>query len=206
MVKMDKMRITMLLLSFCFGVSLMVQAQPRKAAPARVEKIEGVPLFVYALPAAGYEVVGKAVTAGHLIKLSVDEVSSVEEKTARLVKAALARWEKGKVPPFDGIIVDLDREKVLAFRLKEQGDTLMAKVLRQDSVPVYFYSHPVGDYVVVDTLAADYSLWAQRGLLYDKIRSMISRTLKKEEEGQVPHFDAVIIDPADLSEVLIRFP
>jgi hypothetical protein len=42
-------------------------------------------------------------------------------------------------------------------------------------------------------------------MLYDKIKSMINRTLKKEEAGEVKQFDAVIIDPKDLSETLIKF-
>jgi hypothetical protein len=34
---------------------------------------------------------------------------------------------------------------------------------------------------------------------------MINRTLDKEENGEVDNFDAVIINPEDLSETLIRF-
>ncbi len=195
------------ILGVCLFLSfgILVKAQERKALPATVEKVEGLPVFVYSLPLGDYEIVGKAVTAGHIIKLAVDEISTVREKTGQLVKKALERNEKGKIPAFDAIIIDLDKEKAHAIKFKGGNDSRKAKVLDQDGVPLYFFAEPDGVYKVVASLPADYSLRAGRGLLYDKIKSMVNRTLKKEERGEVEKFDAVIINPDDLSEQLIRF-
>jgi len=196
---------TFLGICLLFSFGMLTCAQENKPLPATVEKVEGVPVFVYALPADDYEVVGKAVSAGHTIRLAVDEISTVREKTVQLVRKALERKENGKVPAFDAIIIDLDKEKTQAIKFKESSDPLKAKVLDQDGVPVYFFSKPDGAYTVVADLQADYSLRAERGLLYDKIKSMVNRTLRKEESGEVEKFDAVIINPDDLSEQLIRF-
>ena len=190
------------LLIMMFVTSL--QAQDRKTSPATVEKVSNVPVFIFSVPVADYEIVGKAVTAGHIIKISIDETSTVRSKTEKLVNKAVERSENGKVPAFDAIIIDLDKEKTLAIKFKD-GVSQKAKVLTYETVPVFLFSLPDNDYDVIDTLPADYSLRAQRGLLLDKIESMINRTLKKEENGEVDNFDAVIINPEDLSETLIRF-
>jgi len=191
-----------ILLIMMFVTSL--QAQDRKTSPATVEKVSNVPVFIFSVPVDEYEIVGKAVTAGHIIKISIDETSTVRSKTEKLVNKAVERSENGKVPAFDAIIIDLDKEKTLAIKFKD-GVSQKAKVLTYETVPVFLFSLPDNDYDVIDTLPADYSLRAQRGLLLDKIESMINRTLKKEENGEVDNFDAVIINPEDLSETLIRF-
>ncbi len=194
---------TLCLVALMF-ISGMLGAQERPAAPAHVMKVEGVPFFLYAVPAGGYEVVGKAATVGHFIRLAVDEGSTVKDKAATLVKMARERQRKGKVPAFDAIILDLDKDKALAVTLRQE-DSLAAKVLRQEGVPLYFFSLPDADYEVVAEWPADYSLRAARGLLYDKVRSMVRRALEKEKKGEVKPFDAIIIDPETLSETLIRF-
>jgi hypothetical protein len=42
-------------------------------------------------------------------------------------------------------------------------------------------------------------------MLFDKIRSMVDRTIKKQKDGEINSFDAIIINPDDLSEKLIIF-
>ena len=183
---------------------MTMHAQEKRSVPATVSTVSDIPVFIFSIPATDYEVVGKAVTAGHIIKVAVDESSTVSDKIEQIVEHALARKEKGKVPAFDAIIVDLNREKIQAITFTNEP-SLDAIVLLPEDVSVYFLSVPKGKYRVVDELPADFSLRAQRGLLLDKVESMMRRTLKKEEEGEVEKFDAVIINPDDLSEQLIVF-
>ncbi len=183
---------------------ITIHAQEKRSIPAKVETVLDIPVFIFSIPAAEYEVVGKAVTAGHIIKVGVDESSTVREKTKEIVRKALDRKEKGKVPAFDAILVDLNRERIQAITFTNEP-SLDAIVLLPEDVPVYFFSVPKGKYRVVEELPADFSLRAQRGLLLDKVESMMRRTLKKEAAGEVEKFDAVIISPDDLSEQLIVF-
>jgi len=179
-------------------------AQDRKAPLARVDHVSGIPLFVYSLPVNEYEVVGKAVTSGQVIKLTIDEVSGLRDKADRLVKKALERVKKGKIPAFDGIIIDLDKEKALAIKFKGEKSDL-AKVLTFEGVPVYLFATPEKPYKTIKTLEKNYSLYAQRGLLYDKIKSMVKRTLDLETEGTIGKFDAILVNADDLSEKVVVF-
>ena len=88
-----------------------LNAQNKKSSPAIVEKVSGIPFFILSSPESEYEMVGKAVTAGNIISLAVDENSTVSEKAIKLVNKALERVKKEKVPEFDAIIVDLYKEK-----------------------------------------------------------------------------------------------
>jgi len=181
-----------------------VKAQERKVSLATVEKVTGVPIFLFSLPTEGYEVVGKAATGAHIVKISIDKTTSLNDKTKALVATALSRKEKGKIPELDGIIIDLDKEKIFAVKFNN-GVSLSADVLRMNEVPVYIFSTPNDEYDVVAKMEADYSAYASRGLLYDKIKSMVNRVVKKEEAGEVGSFDAIIINADDLSETLIKF-
>ena len=194
----------LLLVLLMLGMFIAIHAQEKRSIPAKVERVLDIPVFVFSIPAADYEVVGKAVTAGNIIKVAVDESSTVSDKIEQIVRKALDRKENGKIPAFDAIIVDLNRERIQAITFTNEP-SLEAIVLLPEDVPVYFFATPEGKYSVVGELPADYSLRAQRGLLLDKVESMMRRTLKKEEEGEVEKFDAVIISPDDLSEQLIVF-
>ena len=181
-----------------------VIAQERKASLATVEKVNGVPLFLFSQPVEEYEVVGKAVSGGNVFGLVVDESSGISTKAQRMVENALNRVKNGKVPAFDAILVDIDKMKSKAIKFKN-GASLKANVLKENGVPVYFYAKPDDDYEVVAQLPADYSLYAARNLFIDKIVSSVNRILKKEKSGEVGHFDAVIFNPDDLSTTLIKF-
>lgn len=186
--------------------SLILKAQnERKVSMAVVDKIDGVPVFVLAKPVAEYEEVGKAVSAGQMVKLGVNKVVGVYDKFKSVVEAAKRRKKKGKLSNFDALMIDLDNEKAIAVKFKNPGDNTKAEVTKYEGVPVYFFSKPVKKYEVVAELEADYSLYAARNLLIDKINSMLNRTIKKEKNGKVKKFDAVIINPEDLSEELIIF-
>jgi len=177
----------------------------RQSSPATVSVVSDVPLFIFSEPVADYEIVGKALSVGNILKLSIDEESTIEQKAEDVVALAISRKEKGKVPEFDAIILDLENEKAHAIKFKGEV-SLKATIKECKGVPVYLFSTPDDEYEVVAELPADISVRAQRnGMLYDKIKSMVTRTLKKEEAGEVKHFDAIIIDPKDLSETLIKF-
>ncbi len=199
---MKKIAFLLILLS----VSVITCAQEkRKNSPATVEKINGIPVFVFSVPQNDFEVVGKAVTTGHILQIAVNEQATVRDKTVKLVQKALDRQKKGKIPEFDAVLIELYKDRVKAIKFKGKPNILDAKVLDYEGIPVYFFSKPKDKYKEVATLDADYSLYAKRGLLLDKIESMLNRTLDKEKEGKIPHFDAVIISPDDLKETLIVF-
>ncbi|NPA37798.1 MAG: hypothetical protein GXO47_13215 [Chlorobi bacterium] len=192
-----------------FGLILILTvhdsySQERKASVATVEKIEGVPVFLFATPVAEYKEVGKAVSGGYILKISIDETSTVIDKTKQLVEKALSRKKEGKVPDFDAIIIDVVKERNRAVKFKN-GVSLKANVERENGVPVYFFSKPDEKYEVIAELPRDYSVFAARNLLYDKVLSSVNRILKKEESGEVGHFDAVIFNPEDFSTTLVKF-
>ncbi len=181
-----------------------VFSQTRKSSPATVETVSGIPFFIFSEPASEYEVVGKAMSFGNMLNMAVDEESGLMQKAKKVVTKALERKKAGKIQEFDAILINLDSEKMQVIKFKNTVST-DATVANCKDVPVYFFSKPVNDYETVATLPADYSNRAKRGLLFDKIRSMMKRTIEKEENGEVEHFDAVIINHDDLSETLIRF-
>jgi len=172
---------------------------------ATVEKITDTPIFVFSRPVSEYEVVGKAISFNEMLKLVTDQKSSVREKTAKVVEYSLKRVKNGKIPNFDALIIELENDKVNAIKFNSDISQ-KAKINNYGDLPVYFFCEPDEEYEVVTQLKADYSLRAERGgLLFDKIKSMIDRTLKKKKNNEIKHFDAIIINPDDLSEKLIVF-
>ena len=172
---------------------------------AIVEKVSDVPFFVFSKPVSEYEVVGKAMSFSDMVKMGVDQESSVSDKAEEVVNIAKKRVKDGKISNFDALIVQLEKDKVLAIKFKSDIST-KAKIENFEDLPVYFFNKPDEEYNVVTQLEADYSLKAERsGMLYDKIYSMVKRTLKKRENGEVENFDAIIINPEDLSETLIKY-
>ena len=195
-------------ITIAFVVLIVVYAftpSGRKSSPATVSVVSDVPFFIFSEPVADYEIVGKALSVSNIIKLAVDEESTIEQKAEDVVALAVSRKEKGKIPEFDALILDLENEKAHAIKFKGEI-SLKAKIKECKGVPVYLFATPDDEYDTIAELPADFSLRAQKsGMLYDKIKSMINRTLKKEEAGETEQFDAVIIDPKDLSETLIKF-
>ncbi len=186
-------------------IGLLAFASDNNEHYATVEKISEVPFFVFSKPVFEYEVVGKAMSFSDMVRMGVDQESSVREKAENVVKIAQKRVKNGKISAFDALIVQLDNDKVLAIKFKSDIST-KAKIDSFNDLPVYFFSEPDEDYDVVTHLKADYSAKAARnGMLIDKLKSMVKRTLKKKENGEIESFDAIIINPDDLSETLINF-
>ena len=135
----------------------------------------------------------------------MDQESSVREKTTKVVDYALKRVENGKISEFDALIIELENDKVHAIKFKSDISQ-KAKIENYNDLPVYFFCEPDDEYEVVAQLEADYSVRAARGgMLFDKIKSMVNRTLKKRKNNEIEHFDAIIINPDDLSEKLIVY-
>ena len=171
---------------------------------ANVEKISEIPVFVYAIPTAEYEILGKAVAVKNILMIAANDTASVREKANKLVDEAIKRKNEGKNPDFDAIIIDPDHDKMRIIKFKGTP-SMEARVEQFDEVPLFFFSTPENSYKTVQTLEADMSLYAKRGMLSDKIQSIMNRVLKKKAKGEVKDFDAVIISPDDLSLTLIRF-
>ncbi len=186
------------------GLVASAQEQKRDASEAVVDEIKGIPFFMYAEPVEKYEMVGKALSFKETIKL-VATGGNVHQKAEKLVDMVLKMRSEEKLPPFDAIIVDIDRDKTHIIKFEGQISH-RARVKRVEDVPLYFFSHPVTSYNKIADLPADFSLWAKRNLLYDKINSMVRRVKKKEINGEIGAFDALIYNPDDLSAVAIKFP
>jgi hypothetical protein len=193
-----------ILLLFLIATLFAFTATERKSVPATVDLVEGVPFFIYATPTAKYEIVGKAMSMGGIIKITVNETATLNEKAIAFVKSAYERVEKGKTARFDALLLDLDKEKAHAIKFTESVSR-EANVVSYEGVPVYLFATPNAEYDVVANFKADYSVRAANGLLLDKIKSMVRRVLKKEENGEVGHFDALLINAEDMSETLIKF-
>ncbi len=194
-----------LLFLLLWGVVVSVPAQERNASEAVVEEIKGIPFFMYAEPVEKYDVVGKAISFKETMKLAASNRSNVRQKAEKLVDMVLKKKKEDKLPPFDAIIVDIDRDKTHIIKF-EGPVSRRARVKQVKDVPLYFFSHPVAPYDTVAVLPPDFSRWAKRNLLYDKINSMVGRVKKKAEKGEIGAFDALIYNPEDLSAVAIKFP
>ncbi|OQX77785.1 MAG: hypothetical protein B6D61_06620 [Bacteroidetes bacterium 4484_249] len=68
---------------------------------ATVKKISDTPIFLFSRPVSEYEIVGKALSFSEMLKLAMDQESSVREKTTKVVDYALKRVENGKISEFD---------------------------------------------------------------------------------------------------------
>ena len=172
---------------------------------ATVEKVADTPVFIFSRPVSEYETVGKALSFSEMLKLATDQKSNTREKTAKIVDYAIKRVENGKISDFDALIIELENDKVRAIKFKS-AISQKAKIESYGDLPVYFFCNPDEEYEVVTQLEADYSARAAKGgMLFDKIRSMVKRTLKKRDNNEIEYFDAIIINPDDLSEKLIVY-
>jgi len=172
---------------------------------ATVEKVADVPVFIFSKPVSEYEIVGKAMSFGDMIKMATDEKSTIRQKTEKIVKTAHKRVKNNKISDFDALIIELENDKIFAIKFKSEISQ-KAKIDNYDDIPIFFFCEPNKEYNVIKELAAEYSLRAEkRGMLIDKLNSMVKRTLKKRENKDVDYFDGIIINPDDLSEKLITF-
>lgn len=172
---------------------------------AIVEKVLEVPVFLFSKPVSDYEIIGKAMSFTDMLKIAADQKSSVRKKAEKIVQIAQKRVKEKKISAFDALIIELENDKVFAIKFKSEIST-KAKIDNYDDLPVFFFNEPEEDYEIVAKLKANYSLRAERsGMLLDKIKSMVKNTLKKEKKGELEKFDAIIINPDDLSETLINF-
>lgn len=191
-----------LLLLLLFAVQMNAFSQSKTAA--ETTEIAGVPVFIYSNPATEYETVGKAIPVGKVIMIAANEKVSLTEKIKETIESTNERVKKGKLTKYDAIIIDVDKDKTWAIKFKGEP-SLDATVVTVENIPVFLLTKPKTPYEVVAQFPADYSHRASKGVLYDKVNSMVKRALKKQEEGGVEKFDAIIFDPQDLSETLIRF-
>lgn len=196
------MRMFFLFLALLFMPSLY--AQVNDDASAAVNKVDDFPIFIYSKPVDSFIVVGNAISFSDAIKILANENNTFDQKIESIIVSSIKRKEKGKIGDYNAILFDSEKEKVLAINFVEKP-TVNANVETIDSIHVFFYSTPQKDYKVVDTLVADYSLYAKRNGVFAKIDSMVRRTKKKQLSGEIDDFDAIIIDSKDLSETLIKF-
>jgi len=127
------------------------------------------------------------------------------KKTEKFVEQAFKRKEKEKISDFDAIIIDLFKEKAVAIKFNNHI-SIDAKLILVEDIPVYFFAKPKKKYTVVEEFPAEFSYRAKRtGMLVDKLESMIRKTVHKEKKGEITKFDAIIINPENLSEKLIVF-
>ena len=187
------------------SIVLLAFTSDTKERIAIVEKVLDIPVYFFSKPVAEYDIVGKAMSFSDMLKIASDQKSNVRQKAEKIVKIAQKRVKDEKISAFDALIIELENDKVIAIKFKSKISR-KAKIDNYDNLPVYFFCEPVDDYDIVKKVEADYSVRAARsGMLFDKINSMVKRTIKKREKNEIKYFDAIIINPDDLSEKLINF-
>ena len=185
-------------------ITLSLNAQENKTFTGIVEKISGIPIYLYSEPQVEFDIVGKANTAVDIIKVGVNMNLNVYEKGEKIVETAFKRKEAGKIPEFDAIIADVNKEKILAIKYKNEP-SLNAKIQLEEGIAIYIFSQPKAEYEKIADLPADFSMRAETGMLSDKVRSMVKRYLRKVTKGELEEFDAIIFNPKDLNGQAIKF-
>ena len=182
---------------------MIVFAQDTATVKGTVEVIAGYPVFIYAVPAGEYTETGKISSFSDLVRTGVSEVE-LREKIGFLVDAAEKKVDKKKIPPFDAIVLDPDRGKNKAIKFKGKVSR-NARMVPVEDVPVFLFSTPLEKYTVVDTLPPRFPLRSRNWLLHDKVVYLIDKARDKVDDKKIAPFDAMIIDPEDLSAILIKF-
>jgi len=181
-----------------------MEAQDAKVYNATVDTVGGVPFFIFAKPIADYSEVGKAVSALEIIKIMIDEESTVAKKAQGLVIRTKNRVEEGKISNFDAVIVDVDAEKTRAIKFKGTPSR-DANVSIIKDIPVFFMSVPKDEYTEVGKMDNEMSMRASNGMLLDKVIYIVKRAKKKLENKEIASFDALIVDSESLETTLIKF-
>jgi len=84
---MKTKKFTFLLFILVFLIQL--KAQEHKHFYAVVEKISGIPIFIFSTPISKYQVVGKAVTTGNAIKITLNEKATIREKNRKICRTSI---------------------------------------------------------------------------------------------------------------------
>ncbi len=194
-----------LIITTIISIVLFAFTSDSKEYFATVEEVSQIPVFFFSKPNAEYDVIGKAMSFSDMLKMASDQKSTVRQKAEKIVKIAQKRVKDKKISTFDALIIEIENDKVIAIKFKAKISK-KAKIDKYGDLPIYFFCEPNEEYNLVKKLEADYSVRAARsGMLFDKIKSMVNRTIKKQEKNEIEHFDAIIINPDDLSEKLIVF-
>ncbi len=185
-------------------LTIGIEARERASSPAVVNVVDGVPVFMFAEPVVEFQRAEKTLSVKNMFKLASDGDETPRDKVHKLIGMIRHRVEEGKITCFDAVIVDIRNDYYDAICFKGEK-SLQANVHTVKDVPIYFFSKPTEPYDTVAVIPAEYSRRAKRNFLYDKIKSMVGRILKKEKKKEIGQFDALIYNPDDLSAVAIRF-
>ena len=185
------------------GIATLTNAQDTLPVKGTVEVVAGYPVFIYAVPAAEYTETGKISSFTDLVRTGVSE-AGLREKIGILVKAAEKKVDKKKIPPFDAILLDPDNGKNKAIKFKGEVSR-DARLVPVEDVPVFLFSTPLEKYTVVDTLPPKFPLRSRNWLLHDKVVYLIDKAKDKVDDKEIDPFDAMILDPEDISAILIKF-
>jgi hypothetical protein len=197
---------SVILISIYFynALAFTVNAQDKKYQTAIVEKVSGVPVYLFSEPLSQFTIVGKAEQNMEILLMDVYEFTTVSKKAEEMVKAARLRQKKGKLDDFDAILVDNEASK--SFAIAFPSDKIpKAKAQKINGISVFFFSKPDNSYDVIARLSSKSEEYEENGLLTDKVSSMIKRTLRQVKAGKTAPFDGMIFNPDDLSAVAIKF-
>ncbi len=186
--------------------SSIASAQDSKSVEqtAFVEKVSGVPIFLFSEPISPYKVVGKAEQNMEILLMDVSVYTSVTQKAKNMVKEARERQEKGKLGFFNAIYVDLELSRSQAI-LFPADVSLKAKAYTFKGISVFFFSKPFNSYDEVAHLPSKSQDYEENGFLTDKVNTMIKRALRHVKAGEQKPFDGIIFNPDDLSAIAIKF-
>ena len=179
-------------------------AQKSDQRIAVVEKISGVPIFLFSEPLNPYKVVGRAEKNMEILLMDMADYNSVNKKAMKMIAAAKDRQQKEKLGTFDAIYVNLELSQSLAITFTSDI-SLKAKVYVFRNISVFLFSKPYDNYEEVVRLPAKSEDYEENGLLQDKVNSMIKRALRRVKTGDLEPFDGLIFNPDDMSATAIKF-
>jgi len=197
------MKNKLILLFFLFSFSQLFSQEMSKYT-GTVEKVEGVPIFMFSIPVEKHHEVGTAASTGYIIKMGANEIKSIDNKTRDMVKSALKKKESGKLGEFDAILLDMIKVKIKAIKF-DSVKSDKAVIQEVEGTPVFFYSKPDNNYTVISDIPANFSIVASRGMLFDKVLNIVRKTHKKLENGEIKDYDAIIFNPKDLTSKAVKF-
>ena len=198
-------------LKYCIGLFAMLlqtiltlNAQDSTFQTATVEKVLGVPVFIYSEPVNAYEILGKADKNMEIIQMDMTDYTNADKKAMETVESTDVRKKTGKIKDYDAIIVDIGQFKSFAIRFTSEK-SLKARVNKVRNIYIFFFSKPDKKYDVIAHLPAKFPKYEENGLLTDKVNSMINRSLRKVKSGEINKFDGLIFNPKDFTATAIKF-
>ncbi len=198
----------LLILTLSF-FSFVAGAQDVGQSTGYVDRVMNVPVFMYAYPDAEFSEVRELSATWAWILDGPDYFTTVNERVREIVRKAKRKERKGKIEPFDALVIHPDDFTGVLIRFDENVN-LKSRVLRVDGIPIFMYSQPGRNYEIVRRMTATWSAIStgvdcqDPAWVDDRVDEIVRRASRKRRRGKVD-FDAIIIDPDSFTGTLIKY-